>query len=310
MSLAIITSTLSACVVAATPLLIAGLGELVVEKSGVLNLGIEGMMSVGAVVGFAFAHDAGSIWLGVCMAMLAGAPLALAFGLATLTLLADQAATGLALTIFGLGLSSFIGKHYESMGITPIGSLRIPLLSDIPLLGKVLFDQQSLVYWSWGLFAAVQWFLYRSRWGLVVRAVGESPTVAHDVGYPVIAIRYLTVAFGGAMAGVAGAFLSEFYTPLWVQGMVAGRGWIAGALVVFSTWRPVRLMLGAYLFGLVMVAALVVQASGLHISIPSQLLNSLPYVATVVVLVLISRRKETIRIHSPASYGIPFRPEN
>ena len=302
-----LVSTLAACIVAATPLVIAGLGELVVERSGVLNLGIEGMMAVGAVVGFAFAHDTGSIWTGVAMAMLAGSLLSLAFGVATLTLLADQAATGLALTIFGLGLSAFIGKHYESMAVPPVASIGIPLFDRIPLVGHILFHQQSLVYASWGLFAAVQWFLTRSRWGLVLRAVGESPLAAHDVGYPVIAIRYAAVAFGGAMAGVAGAFLSEFYTPLWVEGMVAGRGWIAGALVVFATWRPVRLMAGAYLFGFVMVAALFVQASGAKIAIPSQWLNALPYLATVVVLVLISRNKQTIRLNSPVSLGSPFR---
>jgi simple sugar transport system permease protein len=303
----LLVSTLSSCIVAATPLVIAGLGELVVERSGVLNLGIEGMMAVGAVVGFAFAHDTRSVWTGVAMAMVAGTLLALAFGVATLTLLADQAATGLALTIFGLGLSAFIGKHYESMAVAPVHSIAIPLLDRVPILGRILFDQQSLVYLSWGLFAAVQWFLMRSRWGLVLRAVGESPLAAHDVGYPVIAIRFAAVAFGGAMAGVAGAFLSEFYTPLWVEGMVAGRGWIAGALVVFATWRPVRLMVGAYLFGFVMVAALFVQASGARIAIPSQWLNSLPYWATILVLVLISRDKQTIRLNSPASLGSSFR---
>jgi general nucleoside transport system permease protein len=187
--------------------------------------------------------------------------------------------------------------------------IRIPLLADLPILGPALFEQQSLVYVSWALLAGVSWFLYRSRWGLVLRAVGESPTSAHSIGYPVIRIRYLATIFGGAMAGVGGAFLSVFYTPLWVEGMVAGRGWIALALVVFATWRPLRVLVGAYLFGGVMITQLFLQGSGAQIDIPSQFLTSLPYWATIVVLVLISRNLQTIRLNSPVSLGQPYRPE-
>ena len=190
-----------------------------------------------------------------------------------------------------------------------VPSIRIPLLADIPLLGPALFDQQSLVYLSWLLFAGVAWFLYRSRAGLVLRAVGESPTSAHSIGYPVIRIRYLATMFGGAMAGVGGAFLSVFYTPLWVEGMVAGRGWIALALVVFATWRPLRVLVGAYLFGGVMITQLFLQGSGAQIDIPSQFLSSLPYWATIIVLVVIARNPNTIRLNSPVSLGQPYRPD-
>jgi simple sugar transport system permease protein len=213
------------------------------------------------------------------------------------------------LAIFGVGLAAFFGKSYESAPLPAVTPLRIPGLADLPLIGPALFNQQALVYVSWGLVAGTAWFLDRSRAGLVLRAVGESPSAAHAVGYPVIAIRYAAVAFGGAMAGLGGAFLSVFYTPLWSEGMVAGRGWIAPALVVFATWRPLRVMLGAYLFGGVMVSQLFVQGAGLRIEIPAQLLSALPYLATIGVLVLISRNPATIRLNSPASLGRAFRPD-
>lgn len=305
----VVTSMLFATVVAGTPLIIAALGELVTEKSGVLNLGAEGIMAVGAVAGFAVAHDSGSTWAGVAAALVAGAAMALIFAVVALTLMANQVATGLALSIFGVGLSAFIGKPYESATMVAVPPIRIPLLADIPIVGPALFAQQSLVYLSWALFAAVAWFLYRSRAGLVLRAVGESPTSAHSIGYPVIRIRYLATVFGGAMAGVGGAFLSIFYTPLWVEGMVAGRGWIALALVVFATWRPARVLVGAYLFGGVMITQLFLQGSGAQIDIPSQFLTSLPYWATIAVLVLISRNLQTIRLNSPVSLGQPYRPD-
>lgn len=305
----LLTSILIATVIAGTPLIITALGELVTERSGVLNLGAEGMMAVGAVTGFAVAHHSGSAWTGVGAAMLAGAAMSLIFAFLVLTLLANQVASGLALSIFGVGLSAFIGKPYESMTLPAIAPIRFPLLADIPVIGPVLFAQASLVYFSWVLFAAVVWFLYRTRAGLVLRAQGESPSSAHSIGYPVIRIRYLATLFGGAMAGIGGAFLSVFYTPLWVEGMVAGRGWIALALVVFATWRPLRVLVGAYLFGGVMIAQLFVQGSGAQIEIPSQFLSSLPYWATIIVLVLISRNLNTIRLNSPASLGQPYRPD-
>jgi len=266
-------------------------------------------MAIGAIAGFAVAHDSGSTLAGVFAGLAAGAAMALLFAVVTLTLMANQVASGLALSIFGVGLSAFIGKPYESASMVAVPSLRIPLLADIPIVGPALFDQQWLVYGSWLLFGGVAWFLHRSRAGLVLRAVGESPTAAHSIGYPVIRIRYLATIFGGAMAGAGGAFLSVFYTPLWVEGMVAGRGWIALALVVFATWRPARVLVGAYLFGGVMITQLFLQGSGAQIDIPSQFLTSLPYWATIVVLVVISRNLQTIRLNSPVSLGQPYRPD-
>ena len=309
MESSILTSILFATIVAGTPLIIVALGQLIAEKAGVLNLGAEGMMSMGAIAGFAISFETGSVWLGVLGGMAAGALMSYLFAVVVLTLMGNQVATGLALSILGVGLSAFIGKPYESEILPTIEAIRIPLLADIPIIGEPLFAQQSLVYFSWVLFGAIVWFLYRSRPGLVLRAVGESPSSAHSIGYPVIRIRYLATIFGGAMAGIGGAFLSVFYTPLWVEGMVAGRGWIAIALVVFATWRPFRVMIGAYLFGGVMVAQLFVQGSGLEINIPSQFLSSLPYLATIIVLVIISRDQNTVRLNAPVSLGKPYRPD-
>jgi simple sugar transport system permease protein len=305
----ILTSILVATIIAGTPLIIAALGELVTEKAGVLNLGAEGIMAVGAIAGFAAAHHSGSASFGAFAGIGAGALMSLVFAFLTLTLMANQVASGLALSIFGVGLSAFIGKPYESATLPAVPTLRIPLLADIPVLGPAVFDQQWLVYGSWALFAGIVWFLYRSRAGLVLRAIGEAPASAHSIGYPVIRIRYLATLFGGAMGGLGGAFLSVFYTPLWVEGMVAGRGWIALALVVFATWRPLRVLVGAYLFGGVMIAQLFVQGSGAQLEIPSQFLSSLPYWATIIVLVAISRNVNTIRLNSPASLGQPYRPD-
>lgn len=302
-----LVSILVATIAAGTPLVFAALGELVTEKSGVLNLGVEGMMLVGAIAAFAATVATGNPWVGVLAGMCAGAAMAFIFALLTLTLMANQVAAGLALSLFGVGLSAFVGKAYESVSLTPSAPLKIPLLADIPLIGPVLFSQQALVYVSWALFAAVAWFLYRSRPGLVLRAVGEAPKSAHAIGYSVITIRYLATLFGGAMAGVGGAFLSVFYTPLWVENMTSGRGWIALALVVFATWRPARVMIGAYLFGGVTVAQFFAQGEGA--AIPSQFLSMLPYLATIVVLVLISRNLNTIRLNAPVSLGKPFHPE-
>jgi ABC-type uncharacterized transport system permease subunit len=305
----ILTSILIATIIAGTPLIITALGELVTEKAGVLNLGAEGIMAVGAIAAFAAAHQSGSAWIGALAGIAAGMAMSFIFSILTLTLLANQVASGLALSIFGVGLSAFVGKPYESITLPSVPALRIPLLADIPVVGPALFEQQSLVYLSWALFALIAWFLYRSRAGLVLRAVGESPASAHSIGYPVIRIRYMATVFGGAMGGLGGAFLSVFYTPLWVEGMVAGRGWIALALVVFATWRPLRVLFGAYLFGGVMISQLFVQGSGAQIEIPSQFLSSLPYWATIIVLVVISRNLNTIRLNSPASLGQPYRPD-
>ena len=298
---------LVATLAAGTPLVFAALGELVAEKSGVLNLGVEGMMLCGAIAGFAATVASGSATVGVLAGLAAGAGTALVFAVLTLTLQANQVAAGLALSIFGVGLSAFAGKPFESVALPAPQSFAIPMLSDIPVLGPVLFAQQPLVYLSWVLFGLVSWFLYRTRPGLVLRAVGESPTSANAIGYPVIAIRYLATLFGGAMAGVGGAYLSVIYTPMWVENMTAGRGWIALALVVFATWRPGRVLIGAYLFGGVTIAQFFAQGAGAAIA--SQLLSSLPYLATIVVLVLISRNPNVIRLNAPVSLGKSYHPD-
>jgi general nucleoside transport system permease protein len=296
-----------AAVAAGTPMVFAALGELVTEKSGVLNLGVEGMMLMGAVTGFAVASQTGNPWLGAVAGMVAGAAMALIFAVLTLNLMANQVASGLALTLFGIGLSAFLGKSYESVSLVVAPPPAIPLLSQIPVVGPLLFNYHMLVYVSWALFAVIAWFLYKSRAGLVLRSIGESPESAHAIGYPVIRIRYLATLFGGAMAGLGGAYLSEFYAPLWVEGMTAGRGWIALALVVFATWRPARVMIGAYLFGGVTIAQFFAQGAG--VSIPSQFLSALPYLATIVVLVFISRNLATIRLNAPVSLSKSYRPD-
>lgn len=292
---------------AGTPLVYAALGELVTEKSGVLNLGVEGMMLVGAVVAFIVAASSKSPWLGVLAGMAAGAALALVFAVVTLTLQANQVASGLALSLFGVGLSAFVGLDYVSVVIEPIRAVHVPVLSDLPLVGKLLFSWNPLVYLSLVLFVVIQWVLFRTRAGLVVRAVGESPQSAHAIGYPVVRIRYLAVLFGGACAGLGGAYLSLVYNPSWTEGITAGRGWIALALVVFATWKPWRVLAGAYLFGGVTLAQF--QAQALGVEIPAQYLSMLPYVATIVVLALISRDANAIRLNAPASLGRPFHPD-
>ncbi len=309
MNIDILESMLFATIVAGTPLIIVALGQLIAERSGVLNLGAEGMMAMGAISGFAITFHTGNPWLGVLAGMVVGAIMSLLFAVVVLTLMGNQVATGLALSIFGVGLSAFIGKPYESEILDTVPTLEIPLLADIPIIGAPFFNQQPLVYLSWAIFGGIVWFLYKSRPGLLLRAVGESPTSAHSIGFHVIKIRYMATLFGGAMAGIGGAFLSVFYTPLWVEGMVSGRGWIAIALVVFATWRPFRVLVGAYLFGGVMVAQLFVQGSSLDINIPSQFLSSLPYLATIIVLVIISRDQNTVRLNAPVSLGQPFRPD-
>jgi len=300
---------LLATIGAGTPLVFAALGELVAEKSGVLNLGVEGMMLLGAVAGFVTAAETGSIALAALAGMAAGMGMALIFGLLTLTLLANQVASGLALTIFGIGLSAFLGLDYTSVALDGLPGLAIPGLERIPLIGT-LFSKDGidlLVYFSFVMFVAISWFLYRTKPGLVLRGIGEAPASAHALGYSVIGIRYLAVLFGGAMAGLGGTYLSVVYTPVWVEEMTAGRGWIALALVVFSTWRPLRVIIGAYLFGGVTIIQFHIQGAGVDVA--SQFLSMLPYLATILVLVVISRDVATVRLHAPAALGQPYHPE-
>lgn len=311
MSWEIPLAMLASTAAAATPLIFAALGELVTERAGVLNLGVEGMMLVGAIAGFAVGLSSGSLALGYLAAIAAGMLLSLIFAVLTLQLQTNQVATGLALTLFGVGLSAFIGKSFDGQPITGLPHVAVPLLAELPLLGPPLaaflgrFD--ILVYASIALLLAVQWMLTRSRAGLLLRAVGESPAVAHAIGHPVIAIRYAAVLFGGACSGLAGAYLSTALTPMWVEGLSAGRGWIALALVVFATWKPLRVLAGAYLFGGVTVLQLYAQGFGLHV--PSEFLSMLPYLATILVLVLICRDGRTILLNQPASLGKSFHPD-
>lgn len=293
-------------ITASTPLLIAALGELVVEKSGVLNLGVEGMMIMGAACGFAVAILTGNTWLGVVGAIVAGMVLASIFAVLTLGLAANQVASGLALTIFGLGLSGVIGASFVGLQRETMPKLFVPGLSDIPFVGRILFNQDPFVYASLALLVGVWWFLFRTRAGLVLRACGENHTSAHALGYPVLRIRFFAVLFGGACAGLAGAYLSLAYTPFWSPGMTAGRGWIALAIVVFASWLPWRAALGAYLFGGVTILQLHAQGAGL--AVPSQFLAALPYLVTVVVLVLIMRARSGASA-APAHLGTAFVPD-
>jgi simple sugar transport system permease protein len=301
-----LTAIVASAVGAATPLVYAALGELVVERTGVLNLGVEGMMLVGALSGFAAGYASGSLALAYLAAAGAGAAVALLFAILTLSLQTNQVATGLALTLFGVGVSAFAGRGYAGLALPRLPSLRIPLLAELPLLGPLLGQCDPLEYLSLALCAAVAWMLGRSRLGLRLRAIGESPATAHALGEAVTRIRYLAVLFGGALSGIAGAYLSTAATPMWVEGMTAGRGWIALALVVFGTWRPWRVLAGAYLFGLVTVLQL--YAQGLGIGIPSEFLSMLPYAATILVLVIICRDPNTIRLNQPAALGRSFHP--
>jgi len=301
-----VVPTILTVISASTPLLLAALGELVTEKAGVLNLGIEGMMLAGAIAGFAVAIGTGSWVLAILAAALAGALLAFLFGLLTLTLLANQVATGLALTIFGIGISALAGVEFVGTPYAGLPRLSIPGLSDLPVLGELLFAHDFLIYLSFFMVFAVAWFLTRTKAGLVLRAVGENHEAAHSIGYNVVRIRYLAVLFGGVMAGLGGGFLSLSYTPMWAENMTAGRGWIALALVVFATWKPGRALLGAYIFGGVTILQL--HAQGIGVDIPSQVLSMLPYLATILVMVLISMDSSRIRQNAPACLGKVFHP--
>ncbi|MEZ2146517.1 ABC transporter permease [Bradyrhizobium sp. DN5] len=302
----LVEAIILAVLAASTPLLIAATGELVTERSGVLNLGVEGMMIVGAACGFAGAWLTGSIFIGALFGIVAGALMSLIFALMTLGLAVNQVATGLALTILGIGLSGLIGAGFVGERITPAVHLTIPGLTDVPLIGRVLFGEDAFVYFSVALIVGVWWFLYRSRAGLILRACGDNHVSAHALGYPVLRIRTFAVMFGGACAGLAGAYLPLAYTPFFIPGMTAGRGWIALALVVFSSWRPGRLVVGAYLFGAVTILQL--HAQGWGVGIPSQFMSALPYLATVIVLVLLSRAR-TGGSTAPAALGSVFVPD-
>ena len=297
---------LAATLNAGTVLAIAALGLLINEKAGIVNLGAEGMMLCAAIAGFATVVHTGSNWLGFLAGAGAGALLAAIFGVLVIWLNTNQYATGLALSLFGVGFSAFSGISYVQAKLPERPQFAIPVLGDIPLVGPALFRHHPAVYLTILFAAALIWFLYRTRSGLVLRSVGESPESAHALGYPVRRIRLAAVVAGGAMCGLAGAFISIVYTPLWVEGMVAGRGWIALALTTFATWRPARVLLGAYLFGGVTMLQFHLQGVGLDV--PSQFLSMLPYLATIVVLALISRNPTWIRINMPASLGKPFYP--
>ena len=294
---------------AATPILIAALGELVVEKSGVLNLGVEGMMLVGAIAGFVGQFYTGNPYFALLCGLGAGAATALIFAFLTLNLSANQTATGLALTIFGTGFSALAGAPYSAKPVALMRPLFPADLATHPAL-RVVFGYSFPVYFSFFMVFAVWWFLKRTRAGLILRAVGENDQSAHSIGYSVIGVRYLAVLFGGAMAGIAGACFPLLLTPQWAERMTAGRGWIAVALVVFAAWRPFRLLAGAYLFGLVMTMELYAKAGGGPLSaIPSELWAALPYLATIIVLVLISIRRDA-STNAPACLGKPFLPSN
>jgi simple sugar transport system permease protein len=291
---------------AGTILAIAGLGLLVNERAGIVNLGSEGIMLVAAIAGFACTVHTGSDWLGFGAGALAGAAMAAALGVLVIWFNTNQYATGLALSLFGSGFSAFVGIGYVQQRLAARPHFAIPGLADLPFLGTALFRQHPMVYLAMALAAGLAWFLARTRAGLVLRAVGESPESAHALGYPVRRIRLLAVVTGGALCGVAGAYLAIIYTPLWVEGMVAGKGWIALALTTFATWRPARVLLGAYLFGGVTMLQFHLQAAGVQVA--SQWLTMLPYLATIAVLALISRNPAWIRANMPASLGKPFFP--
>jgi len=307
MGIAEIQGLVLTIVTAAMPLLFASLGELVTERSGVLNLGVEGMMAVGAVTGFIAGYGTGIPMLGVAAAILAGMAMAALFGVVTLIFVANQVASGLALTLFGLGLSALIGDRFVSVPGLGVNRIAIPGLTGIPLIGPILFGEDPLFYLGLALIIGVVWFLFRTRAGLIVRATGDNHASAHSLGYNVIRVRFLAVLFGGACAGLAGGYLSIVYSPQWIPNMTAGRGWIALALVVFGTWLPLRVAIGALLFGAISILQL--NAQGYGVALPPQFLNSLPYLTTVIVLVIISRNRTLLRVNTPACLGQAFVPD-
>ncbi len=295
---------IASLMVAATPILLAAIGELVVEKSGVLNLGVEGMMIIGAVCGYAVAINTGSPWLGFIGAAIGGAALSMIFGFITQYMMANQVATGLALTLFGLGLSALIGEAYLLDRPPSVSELNLGPLADIPVLGQVLFQHDLIVYISLALIVGVWAFLKYSRAGLILRAVGESHDAAHALGYKVIHVRLMAIAFGGACAGLGGAYLSLIRVPQWTEGMTAGAGWIALAIVVFASWKPIWILVGAYLFGGVTVLQLNLQAAGL--AVPVEYLSMSPYLITIIVLVIMSSGRGRASLNAPAALGRTF----
>jgi simple sugar transport system permease protein len=305
MDMILLSAIVHAILVASTPLVFAGLGALIQERAGVLNLGIEGLMIVGALAGFVVALSGQPLIVSVLAAAMAGALLASLFGFLVLRCLANPIASGLALTLFGLGLSALAGAQYVGQSAPQVAVWHIPLLSNIPFVGKAFFSHDPLVYGSILAATVVWWFLMRSRPGLVLRAVGENHDSAHALGFSVRGIRFLAILAGGGLAGIGGAYLTLIQTPLFVEGMTAGRGWIALALVVFASWRPFRVIAGAYLFGCVTIVQLHSQAFG--VSIPSQILSMLPYLATILVLVFISWRSKGKGSVGPSSLGKTFK---
>jgi general nucleoside transport system permease protein len=297
---------IAAMLSAGTPLALAGLGLLINEKVGVLNLGAEGMMLIAAVAGFAATFHSGNEWLGFAAGALAGAVTAAVLGWMLIWLNTNQYASGLAVSLFGAGFSAFVGISYVGKKLGDRMQYDIPVLADLPFFGTAVFRQHPMVYLTIAAALVMAWYFQHTRTGLVLRSVGESPESAHALGYSVRWIRFWSMVAGGALCGVSGAYLSVIYAPLWVEGMVAGRGWIALALTVFATWRPARVLLGAYLFGGVTMLQLHLQGSG--VQIPSAFMSMLPYLATILVLVLISRNPAWIRLNMPASLGKPFSP--
>ena len=300
---AIILTTISASI----PLILAGSGELIVERAGVLNLGIEGMMIVGAACGFGGAYISGSIIVGALCGVVGGMALSAMFALLAFSFAVNQVATGLALTILGAGVSGLIGADFVGIKISTTPNLHIPILTELPFAGSILFGQNAFTYFAILLVVGIWWFLYHTRGGLVLRAVGDNHTAAYALGYPVLKIRWLAVLFGGGCAGLGGAYLPLAYTPFFVPEMTAGRGWIVLALVVFASWRPGRLVIGAFLFGAVTILQLQAQSAG--VGVPSQLMAALPYLACIAVLVLISSKHHTASSAMPASLGISFVPD-
>lgn len=290
----------------ATPLLLAALGELICEKSGVFNLSVEGMMAIGAVTAFIVVKTTGSHAFGMLAGLTAAMALSSIFAALVLRLLANQVVSGLAVGLLGLGLSAMVGASYEGAAITPIGELHIPVLGDIPVVGRILFQHDVVVYFAFAASAVAAWFLQRTKAGLTLRVIGENPHSAHSLGLHPTRVRLYAILFGGAMAGLAGAYAATVLTPLWSQGMIAGRGWIAVALVVFATWRPMRLMAGAYFFGAVSLLDLAVQALGL--GIPSQVMACIPYISTIIILAIVSSNVVRVRLNAPMSLGESYRP--
>jgi len=301
----IVGALLQSAVVAALPLLIAGLGELVSERAGVVNLGVEGTMLAGAATAFVVVSTSDSLWMGLLAGLVVGMLLSTIFAICTLTLYTSQIPTGMAITAFGMGLSAYLGKLVPAQPIPATSNVHVPLLSELPVIGPALFNLPLFAYVALVICIVIWWLIHRSRVGLSLRAVGDSPVIAHQLGFPVTKVRYFAVIFGGSMAGLAGAYYCAGYVLLWQENMIAGRGWMAIALVLFAGWRPLRLVLGAVFFGAITAAQF--QAQTLAIAIPSQFLTALPYIATIGVLTYISSRKQSV-LDVPKSLGRTFHP--